>query len=318
MPDIAHSQNTLVSNDAKKHIARLQPFATLDVWMNPVTRGLARKLGAGELEKARAEIDFEYRLSDCEIGDVACVRYETANTVCDDRAILYIHGGLLMSGTAALNASIALPSCKSTNIQGYGVDYTKLPDARFPVQLDELSAVYDALLNEHEKKRIILLADGIGGSLALAAMMRWRDAGKKLPVAAVFLSGIFDGKGLSDTLKSLRDDDPRVRTHGGRDCRKLFSYYAPDQKLDDPAVSPVYGAFAGLPPLLAHVGSREALLGDTARMMEAARRAGVETHLRIFDGMVHQFHLHWHLPEARAAHEDIGLFISKIAPPTIF
>ena len=75
-------------------------------------------------------------------------------------------------------------------------------------------------------------------------------------------------------------------------------------------VSPIYGDLSGLPPTLIHVGSREILLGDAARFAEKLRRAGVESTLRVFDGMFHLFHMHWGLEEAKFAHADIADFIT--------
>ena len=311
MSEVAHSQNTLVSDDAKKHIDKLQPQPALDVWMNPVTRPLARRFAKEEFYKIREQIDFEYRLTDHPIGDVSCVRYETASTKKDERLILYIHGGLLTGGTPGSKASLILPAAKMTGAEAFGIDYTLLPEARFPNQLDQIDEVYRAARATMDKEKIVLIADGIGASLALAAMMRWRDEEISLPTGAIFLSGAFDGAGKSDTFRTLDGGDPLIQSNRGKNARKLFGYYAPDKKLTDPLVSPVYGNFKGLPPMLAHVGTRETLLGDTARVLEAARRAGVETNLRLFDGMFHGFHLHWRLPEARAAHEDIADFINQ-------
>ncbi|MEQ8935764.1 MAG: alpha/beta hydrolase fold domain-containing protein, partial [Amphiplicatus sp.] len=64
---------------------------------------------------------------------------------------------------------------------------------------------------------------------------------------------------------------------------------------------------------LIHVGSRDVLLGDSARLAERARRAGVDVSLRVFDGMFHLFHMHWTLEDARASFEDIANFIARVA-----
>ena len=312
MTVFAREANGPISDDAKTHRASLQPYPVLDVWMNPVTRGLARKLTKQDLAKSLKEIDFEYRLQDDTIGGVACTRMETATPAKKDLYLIYVHGGALGNGSPESTAAIALPICRRTGAQTIGINYTSLPEGRFPDQMDDIDAVHDAILSQNDKARIFFIADGIGACFTLSCMLRRRDEGKKLPAGAIFLSGMFDGAGHSDTLKTLDGHDPLIRAQGGKQGRKLFRYYAPGRKLNDPAVSPVYGNFAGLPPILAHVGSREVLLGDTARMMEAARRAGVVTHLRVFDGMFHQFHMHWRLPETRAAHEDIGDFISAL------
>jgi acetyl esterase/lipase len=82
--------------------------------------------------------------------------------------------------------------------------------------------------------------------------------------------------------------------------------------LRDPKISPLYGRFDWLPPLLIHVGAREVLLGDAARLAERARAAGVDAQLRVYDGMFHLFHMHYGFQEAKDAHRDIADFIRTL------
>lgn len=217
-----------------------------------------------------------------------------------------------MAAAFEINAANALPVCHLSGCEGIGLDYTLLPRAFFPTQIEELDRVYASLTQETPGRRIVLLADSTGAAIALTALMRWRTKGLPAPAGAVFLSPCVDGAGASDTQITADHHDPLIRSMGGKFTRQLFRFYAPDRNLKDWEVSPIYGDFAYLPPMLVHTGSREVLLGDAARLSEAARRAGVETHLRVFDGMFHRFHMHWNLDEAKAAHADIADFIRTL------
>ncbi|WDI30053.1 alpha/beta hydrolase fold domain-containing protein [Hyphococcus flavus] len=301
-----------ISDTARAHIAGLRTYPTLDTWMNPLTRGLARHFANQEWLKALDEIDFPYRMSDDEIAGVSCVRYETQTARRDDLVLLYVHGGGLVSGSPRVNASMILPTCHLSGVDAVGVDYTLLPEARFPTQIDQVDSVYRSLLNDGSQRRVVIFGDSIGGAIATAAMLRWRDEGVKIPAAAILVSPALDGAGASDTHYTLDGHDPLIRSNGGRNCRKLFSYYAPGEKLNNPMVSPIYGNFEGFPPMLAHVGLREVLLGDAARFTQAARRAGADATLRVYDGMFHLFHMHWSLAETREAHADIAEFIKSL------
>lgn len=309
---LARRLGMALSDDAKRRIPALRAYPTIDTWMNPVTRGLARRLAHQDWLKAQEELDFTYRMSDLEIGGVKCVRYETEKTRPGDRLILYVHGGGGVSGSPRVNAAMILPVCQLTGFEAIGIDYSLVPEARFPVQIDEIDRVYKDLLLERPGARITLMGDSIGGTFALSALMRWRDEGVSLPARLVMISPALDGAGASDTHTTADGHDPLMRSYGGRNCRRLFSYYAPGEDLKDPRVSPIYGDFRGLPPTLVHVGTREILLGDSARFSEAARRAGAEATLRLFDGMYHLFHMHWGLPEAKSAHADIADFIREL------
>lgn len=298
-----------MSEHARARIQAMRAYPTIDTWMNPLTRGLARHFAHQDWLKAQEELDFTYRMSDADYGGVKCVLYETEKTRAGDRLILYVHGGGGVSGSPRVNASMILPVCQLTGVEAIGPDYTLVPEARFPTQIEEIDRVYKQLLIERPDVRVVLFGDSIGGGFAMAALMKWRDEGAKLPEGVVLASPALDGDGASDTHETVDGDDPLMRSYGGRNCRKLFGFYAPGENLKDPRVSPIYGDFRGLPPVLIHVGTREILLGDSARFSEAARRAGVKTTLRVFDGMYHLFHMHWGLPEAKAAHADIADFI---------
>jgi acetyl esterase/lipase len=301
-----------VSENARARISALREYPTLDTWMNPLTRGLARHFSNQEWLKTHDEIDFPYRLSDIEVGGRPCVRYETETTSREDMIILYVHGGALVSGSPRVNASMILPTCQLSGVEAVGVSYTLLPEARYPTQIGEVDAVYRAMLEQYGDRRIVMFGDSIGGALVLASLLRWRDEGVRLPAGAVLASPALDGAGASDTHRTLDGHDPLIRSNGGRNARKLFQYYAPGEILTNPMVSPIYGDFTGLPPVLIHVGLREVLLGDAARFAQGARRHGVDATLRVFDGMFHLFHMHWGLSETKEAHADIAEFIRAL------
>ncbi len=301
-----------ISDNARTKISALREYPALDTWMNPLTRGLARHFSNQEWLKTHDELDFPYRLTDLEIAGRPCLRYETETTGREDTLILYVHGGGLVSGSPRVNASMILPTCQLSGVGAVGASYTLLPEARFPVQINEVDKVYRALIDQHPDRRIVVFGDSIGGAISLACMLRWRDEGVTLPAAAVLASPALDGAGVSDTHRTLDGHDPLIRSNGGRNARKLFQYYAPGEQLTNPMVSPIYGDFSGLPPVLIHAGLREVLLGDAARFAELARSAGVDATLRVYDGMFHLFHMHWSLAETKAAHADIADFIKSL------
>ena len=312
MPVIARRVGAAISDSAKARIAGLKTYPTLDTWRNPLTRGVARHFAHEAWVKTHKDLDFEYRLTETEIAGLSCMRYETAGERPGAPLIFYIHGGDFVSGSARTHASVALPLCHLTAAPGLGLNYTLLPEAHFPTQIEEIDRVYRAQLASAPDRKIVLMADGTGATLALAAMMRWRDQGIPAPGGAICLSPCVDGAGASDSHIALDGHDPLIRSGGGRHFRQLFRYYAPGRDLSDPAVSPLYGEFEWLPPMAIHAGGREVLLGDAARLAEAARRAGVDVRLRVFDGMFHLFHMHWSMDEARAAHNDLADFINSL------
>jgi len=301
-----------MSENARQRINSLRAYPTVDTWMNPLTRGLARHFANQDWIKAQDELDFIHRLTDIQVAGMPCVRYETERTRTSDRVILYVHGGGMVSGSPRVNAAMILPTCQLTGVEAIGVQYTLVPEGRFPLQQGQLETVYKQILSDRPDAKVFLFADSMGAAVAMSTLLKWRDDGLPLPKGVVLVSPVLDGMGASDSHRTMDGHDPLMRSNGGRNCQRLFHFYAPGEDLKNPMISPIYGDFRGLPPTLVHVGTREILLGDSARFAEAARRAGVNASLRLFDGMYHLFHMHWSLPEAKAAHQDIAEFISAL------
>ena len=83
-----------------------------------------------------------------------------------------------------------------------------------------------------------------------------------------------------------------------------------DPKL--PYISPLYGDFNGLPPMLFQVGSLEMLLSDSELAAEKAKEAGCDVTLTVYPDMFHVFQLSMDkLSESRDAWEEIWRFLEK-------
>jgi monoterpene epsilon-lactone hydrolase len=78
----------------------------------------------------------------------------------------------------------------------------------------------------------------------------------------------------------------------------------------EPLVSPVFGDFAGMAPLLCVVGSEEVLLDDSLRLARAVAQAGGAATVSVGAGMQHVYPI-WvgAFPEAGAAMAEIGGWI---------
>lgn len=91
--------------------------------------------------------------------------------------------------------------------------------------------------------------------------------------------------------------------------------YQGDRALDDPLLSPLFGDFSGLPPLLIQVGSDEILLDDAREAHARAEAAGTDSNLEVWDGMVHVWH--WfgdYLDETADASNSVADFMRRHCP----
>jgi acetyl esterase/lipase len=303
-----------LSDAAKGTLAGRRPYPGLAAVRNPLTRPLARRIAESDWLATFDQLDFGYSFEDCSIGGVSCVAYRPEQTKANAPLILYIHAGGFVCGSARANATAVLPTCHLSGCNAIAVDYSLAPEFVFPTQLIEIETVYRTLISSgHSPDRIIVIGDSAGGALALSSLYRWRRLGLPMPAGLALLSPILDAHAESDTHLALKGRDPLFAANGAQNFAQCFRIYAGAGDCADPEVSPLAGDPSGLPPALLHVGTREVLLGDSARFSEKARQAGVDVSLRVFDGMFHLFHQHWRLAEARIAHQDIAEFIGKAA-----
>lgn len=301
-----------LSEAARETLASRRPYPPIAAIRNPLTRQLLRRLAESDWESTLTQLDFDYSMTDETIAGVPCVRYRTSNTRSETPLIVYLHAGGFVSGSASVNAAAVLPTCHLSGCEAIAVNYALAPEEVYPRQLDEIEAVYREILNTgRDPSSIVLLGDSAGGALAASTIFRLRRTGLALPGALVLLSAPLDAEAASDTVESVRGRDPLFAAAGRNTLQECFRVYAGGSDVRDPEVSPMMGDLTGFPPMLVHAGTREALLGDSARFAEKARRAGVDVSLRVFDGMFHLFHQHWRLSEAKEAHQDIASFIAR-------
>ena len=89
--------------------------------------------------------------------------------------------------------------------------------------------------------------------------------------------------------------------------------YCPGQDLGNPLLSPLFGNWNGLPPLLFHAGSTEMLLDDSIRAQDRARAAGVAAEIEVWIGLPHVFHVFSWIPESRLGLQAVADFILEKA-----
>ena len=225
-----------------------------------------------------------------------------------DRVLLYLHGGAWVMGSPRTHRALVADLARRAGVRALSLDYRLAPEHPYPAALDDAVAGYDWLLASGiEPGRIVVAGDSAGGNLALALLLRLRDAGTPQPAGAVLLSPVTD-LGLGGASHATRKAvDPFFAT---ADLRPFIASYAGAHDPREPYLSPLGADLRGLPPLLIHVGDHEVLLDDAVRLGERAHEAGVEARTVVWPGMTHVFQLQtFLLPEARRANVEIAAFI---------
>ncbi len=225
-----------------------------------------------------------------------------------DNVILYLHGGAYVIGSPASHRDMVGAIADAAQARAFIVDYRLAPETIFPGAVDDAVAAYKGLLENGEKaEKIIIAGDSAGGGLTMATLVSLKEQGIELPAAAVCLSPWADLTFTGDSMIVKNKADAML----GRDSLSWFAgLYLEGQDASHPLASPIFADLSGLPPLLIQVGSNEVLLDDAIRLNKAAKKAGVDVSLEVWDGQMHVWHLMSAIvPEGKHAIQVIGTFV---------
>jgi acetyl esterase/lipase len=220
--------------------------------------------------------------------------------------MLYLHGGGYFSCSPKTHRPITT-AYALRGLKLFAPDYRLAPENPFPAALDDALAAYKALLASGVAPANLAVAgDSAGGGLALAMLLAAKDAGLPMPACTMLFSPWTD---LAITGTSVQVNRRRDALLDGRRMGEAADFYLNGADARNPLVSPLYGDLTGLPPLLIHVGEPEILLDDSVRLAAAARQAGVQVTLKIWDNTPHGWQLaQGFLPEARASLDEAAAF----------
>ncbi len=259
---------------------------------------------------ARVRLPADVTRETLSADGVPCERLVPAQTA-PERVLLYLHGGGFVFGLTPQHLAMVAQLVRALKIPALLVDYRIAPDHPFPAALDDCVTAYRWLVNQGLRaSNIVVAGDSAGGNLALTTMMRLRDSGAALPAAIACLSPVAD---LSERDAAAPVfNDPLLPP---RAIRIYKQSYVAGNDARNPLISPVFGDWHGLPPLLVHVGEDEILRDDAHRIAALATAAGVDARLEVYPRMWHVWQLNLELPDAEHSLADIAQFLRAHLPP---
>jgi len=270
------------------------------------------------VEESRAAIDFAARVfptpedvtrEPAAAGGVPA-EWISAPGADPGRTVYYLHGGGYCIGSIISHRELISRISRASGARALALDYRLTPEHPFPAAVEDALAGYRWLLaNGTEPARAVIAGDSAGGGLTVATLVALRDAGDRLPAAAVCLSPWVDMEGLGESMRTKAEADPMIqREHLVKGAEMYLAGADPRH----PLAAPLHADLSGLPPLLIQVGTSETLLDDSTRLAEKAKAAGVDVTLDVWDEMIHVFQFFaTMLPEGRQAIDRIGGFIRE-------
>ena len=251
-----------------------------------------------------------------EPGQTVPVRwYRPAAAKAPSPCVLYFHGGGFCFGNLNSSDMQAWGIAQKANVQVISVDYRLAPVHRFPAAHEDCYAVLQHIRAEGESMgidptRLATWGDSAGGNLSAAICLMARDReGPKISAQVIVTPMLSDDYTSPSYLEHAHS--PGL---AGEMVASCWSKYLGDNPPSDvPHMMPLKATdLSGLPPALVHVAVLDPLADAGRNYARRLEEAGVDTELRLAEGMIHGFLRARLLGPDTAAEFDVGCrFIAR-------
>jgi len=220
--------------------------------------------------------------------------------------LFFIHGGVWIVGNFQNHQRLLRDLVVGTGDVGFFVEYTPLPQAKFPTQVEECYAALEwtaAHASDYgaDASRIAIAGNSVGGNMTAAMTLMSKDRNGPRIAYQVLL--------IPATDASVDTESYHEFATGRFLARAFMKYgwdlYAPDEKTrDNPYVSPLRASLEelrGLPPALVITAENDPLRDEGEAYARKLKEAGVTVVATRYNGMIHDF------VALNGIHEDVAV-----------
>ncbi|MBQ9663473.1 MAG: alpha/beta hydrolase [Oscillospiraceae bacterium] len=224
--------------------------------------------------------------------------------------IYYIHGGGWTNGEPEWGHFCAVEIAKKSGRNLISVHYRYAPEYAYPTSHEDCFTVYNWMLKQGiASENIVFLGESTGGNLVFSTAVIAKREHAPLPAAICSISPVMD---LSFSFPSYTERMDREVILPRNQKEIVQALYVKGADTKDPVMSPYYADFTGFPPVYLEVSTEEMLFDDSIRTHEKLLRQGVDSRLKVWEGMWHTFY-QIDLPESRQAFKNIASFFRETA-----
>ena len=208
--------------------------------------------------------------------------------------LLFIHGGVWIVGNFQNHQRLLRDLVVGSGQIGVFVEYTPLPAAKFPTQLEECYAALEWVAQHAgelgaDGSRIAAAGNSVGGNMAAALALMSKDRkGPKISYQVLLIPAT-DASVDTDSYHEYGSDRFLARAF----MKYGWDLYAPDAKTrNNPYVSPLRASteeLKGLPPALVITAENDPLRDEGEAYARKLKGADVSVDAVRYNGTIHDF-----------------------------
>lgn len=231
----------------------------------------------------------------------------------DNGIVLYIHGGGFTTGTAKEKRSITQYIVNKYGYNCIAINYRLSPENKWPAQIEDCIHCYKEILSMgYDSKRMIIMGESAGGTLALALPLCCKEEHLPLPCGIVAISASTDNYHcLESHIKNIKTDYMLNDAVSKGLTNELFDHKATKEELMDYRLSPINGNYSGLPPIFLIVSDNETLFDDSRLLYEKLKQQSHKVGIDIQSGLVHAYPIFTDIPESRISIQKAFEFLKE-------
>ena len=264
----------------------------------------------------RLRESFPVDITRTEIAGVEVMEFTPAGGVTDpDRVLINLHGGAFCVGWDGIPMLESIPIAALGGWRVVSVNYRMAPEHRHPAGVEDVAAVYEALLADYAPGRIGIYGGSAGGVLTAQAAA-WLPAHGLPQAGAVGVFGAggvpFDAGESMFTAGYIDGSFPPPNFDRSSDIDMTRGYFSGiDDK--DPGAWPAWhlDVLAKFPPTLIITGTRAMDLSPAIFTNSQLLKAGIKSTLIVGESQGHCFHYQVSVPEGRDACDLIVRFFKE-------
>ncbi|MEZ5347526.1 MAG: alpha/beta hydrolase [Pyrinomonadaceae bacterium] len=231
---------------------------------------------------------------------------------------VFVHGGGWVLGDYPTHRRMVRDLVVNSGAAAVFVNYTRTPEEVYPRQINEIYAATKWVAENGDEinvdgKRLGIVGNSVGGNMtAVTALMAKEKGGPDIRVQ-ILLWMVADADFERESWKEFGE----ARFLTAPLMKWMWDMYAPDDKRNDPHVSP-YRAdieqLRGLPPALVISAESDILRDEGEAYARKLDEAGVEVTNTRYNGMIHDFGLLnalSGLPQVKSLFEQAGNELKK-------